>query len=404
VIWVESRSAVINDNQGQPIGFRGVITDVTARKRAEDSLRFLSDASQVLASSLDFEATLRSIVELTVQSFADGCALDLAEGDDTLRRVAHSQREIRAGSEAPHRFNASLEARGRSLGMMTFTRWSTDGFDGFDREIARLLARRAAVAIDNANLYRDAVEASHARDEFLATLSHELRTPMTVTLGWVRMLLRGDLDEPTRASALEAIERSTRAQSAIIDDILDVSRIVMGKLRLDVGEIDLRSVVEAAVETIQPATEAKSIRLECSTEGWNGTVRGDAARLQQVVWNLLSNAIKFGRKDGLILLRLLRAPAAAVISISDDGAGIDPKVLPHIFERFRQGESGSTRSFEGLGLGLAIVKHVVEMHGGSVRAHSEGIGQGATFTVELPLVKPAATQPAGTGADAPVLT
>ncbi|HEX7191589.1 MAG TPA: HAMP domain-containing sensor histidine kinase, partial [Thermoanaerobaculia bacterium] len=279
---------------------------------------------------------------------------------------------------------APMVARGRTIGALTFVAAQHGRYDDNDASLAELIARRAAIAIDNAQLYRAAIEASNAKDEFLATVSHELRTPMTATLGWVRMLSLGHFDPETHKTALDAIDRSTRAQAKLIEDILDVSSIVLGKFRIERGPVDLREVVDAAIETLRPASEAKQIAINVDTSRWNGIVQGDADRLQQVIWNLVSNAIKFGHRNGRIDVTVERAGDHACISVRDDGPGIDATFLPFVFDRFRQADSSATRSHGGLGLGLAIVRHLVEMHGGSVRATSDGAEKGATFTVELP--------------------
>ncbi|HEY2829901.1 MAG TPA: HAMP domain-containing sensor histidine kinase, partial [Thermoanaerobaculia bacterium] len=227
-------------------------------------------------------------------------------------------------------------------------------------------------------------EASNAKDEFLATVSHELRTPMTATLGWVRMLNLGHFDAETQKTALDAIERSTRAQAKLIEDILDVSSIVLGKFRLDLEPVDLRGVVDAAIETLRPASEAKQIAVDVDTSRWSGTVQGDADRLQQVIWNLVSNAIKFGRRGGHIGVTVERIDGHARISVADDGPGIDSALLPLVFDRFWRADSGARRTYGGLGLGLSIVRHLTELHGGTVSVTSDGADKGSTFIVDLP--------------------
>ncbi len=239
----------------------------------------------------------------------------------------------------------------------------------------------------------EAEAASRAKDVFLATLSHELRTPLTAMLGWIRMVRGGKLDAPTTARALEAIERNTRAQMQLIEDLLDVSRITSGKLRLDLRPVDLAAAVESAVDSVRPAAQAKRIRLDVDLTPLGGTVLGDRDRLQQVAWNLLSNAIKFTPEEGLVTVRLEPTPHRARLVVRDTGRGIDPEVLPRLFEPFRQAEEPATRRHAGLGLGLAIVRHLVELHGGTVTAASEGKGRGATFTVELPLATSASPPP-----------
>ncbi len=226
--------------------------------------------------------------------------------------------------------------------------------------------------------------ANRAKEDFLATLSHELRTPLNAMLGWTRLLRMGKLDAAARTRALETIERNALVQEQLIADILDVSRIVTGRLRLDLRPIDLAPVLDAAIETLQPSAAAKGVELS-STVGKTGKVLGDPDRLQQVVWNLLSNAIKFTPAGGRVAVALSRAGAAAVISVTDTGEGVPQSLLPYVFDRFTQGDSSVTRMHGGLGLGLSIVRHIVELHGGQVSARSEGAGHGATFSVTLPL-------------------
>ena len=234
---------------------------------------------------------------------------------------------------------------------------------------------------------RDAAEtANRLKDEFLATLSHELRTPLNAILGWATILRRGGAaDAEDVEQGLETIERNARAQAQLIDDLLDMSRIISGKLRLDVQPVDPAAFIDAAVETVRPAAEAKDIRLQKLLDPLAGPVAGDPNRLQQVVWNLLSNAIKFTPKGGRVRVMLGRVNSHVEVVVTDSGQGISPEFLPHVFERFRQADATSTRRHGGLGLGLSIVKHLVELHGGTVRADSPGEGHGSTFTVTLPL-------------------
>ncbi len=233
---------------------------------------------------------------------------------------------------------------------------------------------------------KQAEDANRMKDEFLATLSHELRTPLTSILGWARMLSGGQLSEAHTARALETIERNAKAQSQLIEDILDVSRVITGKLRLEVQPVDLTALIESSIDAVLPAAEAKGIRLQRVLDSGASMVSGDPARLQQVVWNLLSNAIKFTPKDGRVQVKLERIDSHVEIIVTDNGQGISPDVLPFVFERFRQADSTSTRAHGGLGLGLAIVRHLVEMHGGTVEAESYGKDHGSAFTVKLPLV------------------
>jgi PAS domain S-box-containing protein len=231
----------------------------------------------------------------------------------------------------------------------------------------------------------EAERASRMKDEFLATLSHELRTPLNAILGWSQILRSGGTTEEDQQQGLETIERNARAQTQIIEDLLDMSRIISGKIRLDVQPVDLVGVIRAAVETVTPAAMAKEIRLQPVLDPMAGSVSGDPNRLQQIFWNLLFNAIKFTAKGGRVQVLLERVNSHLEISVIDSGQGIEPEFLPHVFDRFRQADASTTRKHGGLGLGLAIVKQLVELHGGTVRANSKGEGKGATFIVTLPV-------------------
>jgi PAS domain S-box-containing protein len=422
------------------------------RSEAEDAERrahYLAEASRVMASTLDYQKTLAQVAQLAVPDLADWCAVDMAGEDGTLVRlaVAHADpAKVEWANKLQERYPVNMDApqgvpnvlrtgeselytdisddmlvagaiddehlrlmreigftsamvvplsvQGKTLGAITFV--STESgvrYGPSDLAFAEDLARRAATAIDNARLYREAQdarrsaeEASRLKNEFLATVSHELRTPLTAMLGWAHLLRAGQLDEQSAKSALETIERNARSQSQLIDDLLDVSRIITGKLRLDVRRVDPSTFIEAAIEALRPAAEAKSVRIQKVVDTGVSSIAGDPARLQQVVWNLLSNAIKFTPKGGRVQVRLERVNSHVEIAVSDTGTGISPKFLPHVFDRFRQADQSTTREFGGLGLGLAIVRHLVELHGGTVRAESHGEGQGATFTVMLPLL------------------
>ena len=265
------------------------------------------------------------------------------------------------------------------------------------RDVAAALAaaaeERTSVEVDREALLRKEQEArataeaaDRAKDQFLAVLSHELRTPLNAVYGWARMLRAGQIQgEADVTRALEVIERNANAQVQLVDDLLDVSRVISGKMRLDVRKVDLSIVVEAAADAVRPAAEAKGIRLQSVLDPRAGPITGDPDRLQQLVWNLLINAVKFTPKGGQIQVHLQRINSHVEIVVSDTGQGIAPDVLPVIFERFRQADSSSTRTHSGLGLGLALVKHLVELHGGTVVAQSAGATRGATFVVGLPL-------------------
>jgi PAS domain S-box-containing protein len=249
----------------------------------------------------------------------------------------------------------------------------------FELERERLLANAQAAQ-------KEAEQANRLKDEFLATASHELRTPLTAVLGWSRMLRTGKLDAENSARALESIERNATLQTKLIDDLLDVSRIITGKLTLDRRPIEIAHVVSDAVNTVRPAADAKKITIETSFDAEAEPVFGDANRLQQVVWNLLSNAVKFTPKYGRIEVALQRVNSEVQISVGDSGEGISSEFLPYVFDRFSQGDGKTTRSHSGLGLGLAIARQLVELHGGTVKAHSDGPGRGATFKLRLPVL------------------
>jgi len=244
------------------------------------------------------------------------------------------------------------------------------------------VARRTRLALDRIQLYREAQEANRLKDDFLSTLSHELRTPLNAIFGWARILRSRDLDGSI-AHAVEVIERNAESQVRLIDEVLDVSRIVKGKMVLETAPLDVAAIVRATLDALRPPMQAKRIRVE---ERFTAIaqVSGDAHRLQQVFWNLLSNAVKFTEPGGAIVVSIRQVGEYAEFEISDTGVGIRREILPFVFDRFRQADSSTTRTHGGLGLGLAIVKHIVELHGGTVRAASAGEGFGATFTIQLP--------------------
>lgn len=260
-----------------------------------------------------------------------------------------------------------------------------------DRALVSLVARQAADALQRARLYaaerearEEAESANQMKDEFLATLSHELRTPLNAIMGWAYMLRHGSLDEATSARALDAILRNAHAQNQLVADVLDVSRIITGRLRLHVRQVNLRGVVQQALDAVAPAVTARGVHVELASGPGEMVIAGDPDRLQQVVWNLLSNAVKFTPAGGRIEVKLDRAECGVDLVVSDTGAGIAPEFLPRVFDRFSQADASTRRTHGGLGLGLSIVRHLVELHGGTVEAWSEGVGLGARFTVRLP--------------------
>ncbi len=246
-------------------------------------------------------------------------------------------------------------------------------------------AERERLLVASQEAREVAERSSRAKDEFIAVVSHELRTPLTAILGWARML-DGGLDKDETAEAVEVIQRNALAQSQLIEDLLDISRVISGKLRLDLRTVDLPAVVQEAVRTVLPTAESKGIRVESVLDPRAGPVSGDPDRLRQIVWNLLSNAVKFTPKKGKVQVRLSRVNSHVELTVSDTGIGISPEFLPRVFERFTQADSSSTRQHSGLGLGLGIARHLVELHGGEISAHSDGPGNGATFLVSLPIM------------------
>jgi PAS domain S-box-containing protein len=273
---------------------------------------------------------------------------------------------------------------GEPLGGLFFGHPDTARFTADHERIAAGIASWASVALENARLYRSAQDASRLKDEFLATLSHELRTPLNAILGYARMMRSGMLSTEKIPRAVETIERNAASLTVIVEDVLDVSRIISGKLRLNVQQVDVPALVRASVDAVLPDAEAKEITVDSVLNHETGFITGDPERLQQVVWNLLSNAVKFTERGGRVHVVLERVGPNVQLKIRDTGVGIAPEFLPHIFERFRQGDAGITRQRGGLGLGLAIAKQLVEMHGGTIEAASGGQDSGSAFTVTLP--------------------
>lgn len=434
----------------EPTVQAALLAERAARSQAEETLRrsevaarLLTEVSTVLASSLlDYEAALEQVARLAVPDLADWCAIDLLEEDGSIRRVAvvHvDPAKIALGWELVRRYPSSLAdtdgviprvlrtgqaemgavpdallasvardtehlailrqlglksymvvplvARGRLLGAISLVSAESGQYYTLqDRAFAEDFAHRAALAWDNARLYQEAQASSRMKDEFLATLSHELRTPLNPIIGFSQLLRRGKISGVAAERALEAIERNSRLQAHLVDDILDISRVMQGKLKVELCPLELHPIVVAIVEAVQPAAQVKAIQIETLLDTIPSPVLGDPVRLQQVVWNLLSNAIKFTPPGGRVEVRLTEPdPGHVQLSVHDTGQGISASFLPHVFERFRQADSTPTRQHGGLGLGLAIVHHIVELHGGTIWVDSSGPGQGSTFTVQLPL-------------------
>jgi PAS domain S-box-containing protein len=438
----------IVDASGVVIGASKIARDISDRKRAEQQVAravqrdaFVAEATMALTSSLDVEHTLRTLARLAVPYLADYCAFDVLAPDGAVARLAVAHvlpakaevaEELRTRCEdrdapgSPEQVVRSrtvtfipevtdemtaASARGdeerlsriralglvsymcvpmiahdRTLGAMTLANAESGRhFTDEDLRIARDVATRSALAIEIAQSYQQLQSANRLKDEFLATLSHELRTPLNAVLGYARMLQSGAITDEKIPQALEVINRNAGALAQIVEDVLDVSRIVLGKARLKVQPTDVAAVVEDAIATVMPAVDAKGLRLKCQLGHGTATVSGDHSRLQQVVWNILSNAVKFTPRGGSIDVRVTQRDSHVEIVVSDSGIGFPASFRPHVFERFRQAESGTTRLHGGLGLGLAIARHIVELHGGTIDAQSGGEGKGATFSVMLPL-------------------
>jgi signal transduction histidine kinase len=331
-----------------------------------------------------------------------------------VMRIADVLADSRYGKSAPYygmphghlpvRSYMGVAVKGRDgevIGGLFFGHPQPDVFTEQHERLAVGIASWASVALENARLYQRAQEVSRAKDEFLAVLSHELRTPLNAILGWSRMLRDGHVAPARVEHAVSVIERNARLQTQLVEDLLDVSRIVSGKLRLDIRPVDLPAILQSAVDAVRPATANKNIQVTARIRSDMGPVHGDADRIEQVVWNLLANAVKFTEPGGRIDVELRQTDHSAEIVVSDDGQGIAPDFLPHVFDRFRQAEGGISRKHGGLGLGLALVRALTEAHGGSVGASSAGLGKGATFTVRLPLLTASDQQRATASASVP---
>ncbi|MEO6951165.1 MAG: ATP-binding protein [Polyangia bacterium] len=408
-------------------------------------LEFLAAAGTILSSSLDYRSTLNRLTRLVVPRLADWCAIHLrgSSVDDVfvthvdpartellraLYRTDPASAELLRGelrvldtgepelvhdaSPAPTdqverspkdaastRVTARswlivpLRAHGHVLGTMTLCyEDSPRRYEESDLTLATELARSAAAAIDNAQLYELSQQArsradvaTHAKDEFVAMVSHELRTPLSVIVGWIPLLRSSELPDERREHAYVVMERNADALSRLVTDLLDVSQVITGKIRLNLAQVDLSNVVDMVVEGVRFAADSKRITLEVDIDRNNAVIRADGDRLQQVLGNLVSNAIKFTPKNGVVKIGLARVRSDLELSVEDNGEGIAPRFLPHVFEAFRQEEGGLWRRHGGLGLGLSIAKHLVDIHGGTIDATSAGPGKGSRFVVRLPI-------------------
>ncbi len=442
--WVLLRASAVVSATGVPELAINIWHDITGERRREQLGTWLADAAAALGESLDPTEMLSGLARTLVPSLGDWASVHLREGEQ-LRRVAVAHTDpvrceealshepelvprdaansmwqiVQSGrSEAYNDISdamlsraardpeqlarlrtagiqaalvAPIQLRDEVVGILAvIATESNRRYEASDVALIEEIGRRAGVALENAQLYaaaqsavRTAEEASRAKDEFLATVSHELRTPLSAIVGWAALLTK-TVTDPVVTKGIEVIHRNALAQVRIIDDILDVSRVVTGKLRIDARPTDLVSIVRDAIEVVRPSADAKQIEIRLLSSGACVLI-GDADRLQQVVWNLLSNAVKFTDRGGTIGVRVECTKSSVMLTVTDSGRGIDAAFLPSVFDRFRQADASMTRRVGGLGLGLALVRHIVELHGGRVRAESAGTGKGSVFTVTLPV-------------------
>jgi PAS domain S-box-containing protein len=397
--------------------FAGFIRDITQRKQAEQGLARLGaiiDSSHDAIISKSLEGIITSwnrgaeILFGYSATEAIGQPILMLFPPDRQNEEPQILAQLSRGEGVDHFETVRIRKDGQQIDVsitLSPIKNSAGEITGVSKIARDITGRKHAEAEREALLIREQQArqelevANRTKDEFLATLSHELRTPLNAILGWSRLITNSHIDEEERARGIETIQRNAQLQLQLIEDILDVSRIITGKYRLEVRATEVADVIESAVESVLPAAQARDIRLQRVLDSGPCLVSGDPARLQQVVWNLLTNAIKFTPKGGRVQIRLERVNSHVEIIVSDTGAGISADVLPHVFERFHQADSTSTRSHGGLGLGLAIVRHIVELHGGTASAASPGLGQGTTFTVNLPLMATRSDAVASTGKD-----
>lgn len=409
--WADEIMTALHNEQGRLRGFLKITRDLTERWRVQDALRESEERYRTVVQSVKDYAIItvdsnrcithwnnaaRMMIGYEEQEIVGQSADVIFTSEDRQRgapqmEMDHALKEGRAEDERWHvrkngsRFwgsgvmTAMRDEGGRRIGFSKILRDETER-KRMEDERARLLVREQAAR-------ETAEEATRLKDEFLAVVSHELRTPLAAILLWTKLLRAGMLDERSRGEAAGVIEQSAHAQRALVEDLLDVSRILSGRMRLNAAPSDVAAVVRAAIDAVQPMADAKSLRIVAELDPAIGQVRIDADRMQQVVWNLLTNAAKFTPAGGSIAVSLKREDKQLIIRVSDTGQGISPEFLPHVFDRFRQADASTTRLEGGLGLGLTITKQLVELHGGTIQAESDGLGKGATFTVRIPLME-----------------
>jgi PAS domain S-box-containing protein len=400
---IDDSGAPIRTDRGELLGAVLVFRDISERRRAEAAHALLAaivDSSEdaIISKRIDgiitsWNAAAERMFEYTAAE-AVGQPITIIIPPNRLDEEAMIIRRLRQGERVDHFSTVRTTKSGRPIDISVTVSPVRDkhgnviGASKIARDITariRVDEERAALLASERAARQQAEAASRAKDEFVAMISHEIRTPLNAILGWAQMLRRETLSPEATGRALESVERNARAQVQLLSDLLDISRAITGKLRLESHPVDVVTSIEAALESIRPAAEAKSITIDLHRDAARSLVTGDVDRLQQVFWNLLSNAVKFTPKHGHIAVNVHRVNSHVAVAVTDSGVGIRREFLPHVFERFTQADTGSSRTYGGLGLGLAIVRHLVELHGGSVSVSSAGEGMGATFTVELPV-------------------
>jgi PAS domain S-box-containing protein len=411
VRWIGTQGHAVYDKDGTATQMFGVAADITERKRAETARSHLaaiveSSDDAIISTRLDqtvvsWNAAASRLFGYSAEEII-GKPITLIFPPELHEDEEQSLARIRGGERIDHyetyrltkdgrRVEVSIsvspvrDEQGRIVGASKIAR-DVGALREVQRELRKAIQEREQLLESERSARSEAERLGHMKDEFLATLSHELRTPLNAIQGWATLLKQPNVPDVDRRPGLDAIERNARAQAQIINDLLDMNRIVAGKFHLEVQALRLQEVIQAAVEAVRPSADAKRLRIRTMLDSAVGQTRGDPNRLQQVMWNLLTNAVKFTPGGGFIQVVLQRVNSQVEITVQDNGAGISADFLPHVFDRFRQADASTSRRHGGLGLGLSIVKNLVELHGGSVRVLSAGEGQGSTFIVSLPIV------------------